>query len=402
MKKISILFNQSLKLIQGINYVNNSFVMGGEYFKEYGLELSKIYAPDGVFDCKNQDHLTLIGSDIGTRAYRKKRIIREFLREMFSSKYLLGAWIKLYFNHIRNGKKVIENFIKTDDDSDYLIFQDMESLFQYCKRGLKNDRVKTLLILHCSNHPLEQMIPDFIGFFSHVKLKNRYIARCDEAMDAVDKVVYLSKHAVECSPLQSDKITCIFNGIEDLERVSVVPVHNPLQLVSVGSVNIHKGQHLIIEAVALLNKEQRDKMHVTIVGGGNEYGLCKHLVEKNCLQDTITMTGPRNDVAEILKEMDVFVLPSKSEGMPMSILEAMRQGLYIISTETGGIPEMIEPEYGELVTRDIKQLSTAIKSLVEDEKVTFETKLSSRKRYEDDFTLRKMIERYSHVLLSIK
>ena len=112
MKKISIVYNQSLKLIQGINYVNNSFVMGGKYFLEHGLELSKIYAPDGVFDCSGKERLSLIGSDIGTPTYNWKRRVRIVLRELLSADYLPGAFIKLYINHIRNGMLAANNLLK--------------------------------------------------------------------------------------------------------------------------------------------------------------------------------------------------------------------------------------------------------------------------------------------------
>lgn len=401
MKKVSIVYNQSLKLIQGINYVNNSFVMGGKYFKEHQLELSRIYAPDGIFDCVGKDYLTEIGSNVGSAAYLRERTLREFLRELLSSKYLFGAFVKLYMNHIRNGKRVIRNFKKANDDSDYLIFQDMESIYQYYKNGLKDEKTKIILILHCSNHHLEQMMPDFTGFFKYEYLKQKYFDRCDKAMEYADKVIYLSKHAVESSQLPASKKTYIFNGIEDLEDVSVEGTHSPLQLVSVGSVTSRKGQHLLIESIGLLSKEKQKQIHLTLVGGGTEYELCKNLIEKYNLYEIVTLTGPRNDVADILKGMDVFILPSKSEGMPMSIIEAMRQGLYIMSTETGGIPEMITAEYGELVTRDTKDLSDAILRLIEQKRVTIESKRASRKRFEDDFTLSKMIERYSEVLQSL-
>ena len=166
MKKISIIYNQPLTQIQGINYVNNSFVMGGKYFKDNGLLLNRIYAPDAVFDCTIHDHLDLIGSNVGTAAYQRERKFRVFLRELLSSKYLLGASIKLYFNYTVNARKAIKNLINAHDDSDYLIFQDMDTVRQYYKKS-ENNKVKSILILHCSNHPLEQKEPTFPGYFKY-------------------------------------------------------------------------------------------------------------------------------------------------------------------------------------------------------------------------------------------
>lgn len=402
MKKVSIVYNQPLTQIQGINYVNNSFVMGGKYFKEHGFELCHIYAPDVVFDCTTHNHLDLIGSNMNTTSYKRERKLRVFLRELFSSNYLLGASIKIYFNHVINARKAIRNLINAHDDSDYLIFQDMETVRQYYKKfGNKEHNLKSILILHCSNHPLEQMEPMFPGYFKYDCLKKRLYKKCDKAMGLVDKVVYLSEHAVNASPLPSDRKNYIFNGVEDIDYMPTELDDNVIRLVSVGSVSIRKGQLQLVEAMALLPDEVRKRVQLTIVGGGNEYEECKKLIKDRGVDDVVTMTGPRNDVAEILKTQDVFLLPSLSEGMPMSILEAMRQGLYIMATNTGGIPEMIGDGYGELVTRNPDELAAAVTHVVTEGLVNPVNKAKSRDRFEKDFTLRKMIERYSNTLLSL-
>lgn len=399
MKKVSIVYNQPLTQIQGVNYVNNSFVIGGKYFIEKGLLLSKIYSPNTTFDCTTHDHLDLIGSDVGTASYQRERKIRVLLRDLLSSDYLLGACIKMYANYTLNAKKAIKRM--ADDDSDYLIFQDLESVRAYYKRYKDKKGVKTILILHSSDHPLEQIIPTFPGYYNNKWLRNRAYRKCDEAMGMVDRVVYLSKRAFDNSPVTEDRKTYIFNGVEDINNVCVMPPSVPVRFVCVGSVCYRKGQLNLVEALSLLDKDYLSKLHVTIVGGGNEFEKCQRLVKEKQLEEFVTITGPRNDVADILTKMDVFVLPSEFEGMPMSILEAMRQGLYIMSTNTGGIPEMFDNGYGEIITRDPHELSNAIRRLLDDNVVTKEAKQMSRNRFEADFTLNKMIERYSDLLLSI-
>lgn len=401
MKKVSIVYSQPLTQIQGINYVNNSFVMGGKYFKDHGLELCHIYAPDAVFDCTTHNHLDLIGSNVNTATYQRERKLRVFLRELLSSKYLLGACAKMYFNFTVNERKAIKNLFNAHDDSDYLIFQDMGTVRQYYKKFGRKSTVKSILILHCSNHPLEQMEPIFPGYFKYEFLKKHSYKECDIAMGLVDKVVYLSERAVNASPLPSDRKTYIFNGVEDIDYIPTKLDNNVIRLVSVGSVSIHKGQLLLVEAMALLPEDVRKRVKLTIVGGGNEYEECKQMIKDRGVEDIVTMTGPRNNVAELLKDQDVFLLPSLSEGMPMSILEAMRQGLYIMATDTGGIPEMIGEGYGELVTRNPDELAAAVRRVTTESVVNPENKEKSRARFEKDFTLRKMIERYSQTLLSL-
>ena len=399
MKKVSIVYSQPLTQIQGVNYVNNSFVMGGRYFAEKDLLLNRIYAPNFIFDCTTHDHLDLIGSNVGTKTFQKKRKLRVFLSKVFSSKFLFGSLIKMYFNYTVNSRNTIRSM--SDDDSDYLIFQDLGSVREYYKCFGRRTRVKSVLILHCSNHPLEQVMPSFPGYYKYKFLKNKAFKKCNETMNMVNKVVYLSNHAFMASLLPTNKKTYIYNGIEDYKDIKVVEPSKPLQFVCVGSVSVHKGQLNLIRAISLLDKKTQSNLHLTIVGDGNEYEECLSLVRQKGLEATIDMIGQRNDVFEILKGMDVFILPSKSEGMPMSILEGMRQGLYVMGTETGAIPEMIGIGYGELISRDPQQLADSIKHVVNDNVVSFDAKQKSRKRFMNDFTLRTMIKRYSEVLLSL-
>ena len=86
MEKVSIIYNQALSQIQGINYVNNSFVQGQNYFIENELELRRVYGADGFFICKGQDRMSTIGANIGTASYVRQRKIRTFLRKMLSIK----------------------------------------------------------------------------------------------------------------------------------------------------------------------------------------------------------------------------------------------------------------------------------------------------------------------------
>ena len=287
------------------------------------------------------------------------------------------------------------------DDSDYLIFQDLGSAREYHKKYGNVRKAKTILILHCSKHPLEQVIPSFQGYYKYSFLKKRALKRCDETMRLVDKVVYLNNNAVSYSPLTDDKKTFVYNGVEDISNWKPTETSDLIRLVCVASLSDHKGQTIIIDALHLLPKDVLDKVHLTLVGAGLALDECKSKIKEYNLESHVEMLGQRNDVADILKSQDVFVLPSISEGMPMSIIEAMRQGLYIMATPVGGILEMIEPEYGEFITRNPQELAVAIERLVVEQKVTEASKLASRHRFEKDFNLKVMIDGYSNVLHSL-
>ena len=86
------------------------------------------------------------------------------------------------------------------------------------------------------------------------------------------------------------------------------------------------------------------------------------------LESRVCFLGIRADVADILRASDVFVLSSRWEGNPMSVMEAMAAGLPVVSTAVGGVPELVrEGETGLLVpSEDAGALARALQALVDD------------------------------------
>ena len=99
--------------------------------------------------------------------------------------------------------------------------------------------------------------------------------------------------------------------------------------------------------------------------------------------------------------MDILILPSISEGLPMTIIEALRQGLYILTTDTGGTSEMIGEGFGEIITRNPLDLSIKISEVINKQKLTTRSSILAREHYENNFRLETMIKKYEEVLTSI-
>lgn len=402
MKKLDIIYNCSLKLVQGINYVNNSFVLGQKYFRENGIILQNIYSPDGTFDCVSNKSLTLIGCDINTKKYHWIRKIRVFLKKMFPSQTLLGSFVKLYFNMIYPAKKALSYYESSVGyTSDYILFQDFFSAYFYYKKNRKKRLAKTILLLHSGENPLEQFMPVFSGLFRYKWVGNRIFGMLYYAMKKCNKVVYLSDNATSHSILPIDHKTYIFNGIEDVLNYKFVGLHSPLEFVIVASVIERKGQYILLEALKLLPLSIRKVVRINIVGNGDNLDSCKKFAVENNLDSVVKFWGNRNDVAKVLEQMDIFILPSLSEGMPMSIIEAMRQGLYIMATPVGGIPEMLRSQFGEFIQRDAQAIANSIEQLILNNVVTIEAKRAARKHYLENFTLKKMIDSYSNVFINL-
>jgi sugar transferase (PEP-CTERM/EpsH1 system associated) len=92
-----------------------------------------------------------------------------------------------------------------------------------------------------------------------------------------------------------------------------------------------------------LQPNLRDIARLVIVGDGPCREACVRLAAEAGLSDCVYFTGERNDVAELMRAMDIFVLPSLGEGISNTILEAMATGLPVVATRVGGNPELVEP-----------------------------------------------------------
>lgn len=123
----------------------------------------------------------------------------------------------------------------------------------------------------------------------------------------------------------------------------------------------------------------------------------KQYVKFKKLEDEIEFVGLVDNVEKYLSETDIFILPSKYEGMPMSIIEAMATGLPIVASNVGGIPDMIESgKEGILIEPFAINLAMELEKLLQSEKIRNQL---GNAAYEKSFeySVIKMAERYVEV-----
>lgn len=111
--------------------------------------------------------------------------------------------------------------------------------------------------------------------------------------------------------------------------------------------------------------------HLVLVGGGQGFAMdiedrLRAFVHTNDLGHRVTFTGSVDNVQEYLKASDAFVLPSESEGLPLSLLEAMACGLPCVATAVGGVPDILEHDVNGLLVPhgDSVRLGTAVEALL--------------------------------------
>jgi glycosyltransferase involved in cell wall biosynthesis len=169
-------------------------------------------------------------------------------------------------------------------------------------------------------------------------------------MPLTDRVVFVCedsrRHLMDKHGLDSSKSAVILNGIElgaFLEKPAAPMTALPrVRFGAVGRMVPVKAHSILIDAFAELSRKLPEA-ELRIVGGGPLENKLKEQARKAGLDNRIRIEGLNHRIADVLRELDVFVLPSTSEGLPLVILEAMAAGLPVVSTRIGGVPE-VAPE----------------------------------------------------------
>jgi len=125
-----------------------------------------------------------------------------------------------------------------------------------------------------------------------------------------------------------------------------------------------KGLDILINSISLLDAELREKVLLVSIGDGPEMSGLKSLISNLKLDETIKLLGKISSASDYLKAFDIFVLPSRKEGFPYALLEAMQAGLPIIATDVGGNREAIDDAGIIISPQNPRQLANAITTLI--------------------------------------
>lgn len=133
-----------------------------------------------------------------------------------------------------------------------------------------------------------------------------------------------------------------------------------------------------------------------IVGDGNERDRLEKRVMESGLKDKVIFTGQRKDIIDILSILDIFVLPSITEGLPIALLEALASQLPVVATNVGAVPKVIiNRETGLLIEpRSVASLINAISELLSDWERARQFGYRGYQKVEKEFSAQCMADRY--------
>lgn len=190
------------------------------------------------------------------------------------------------------------------------------------------------------------------------------------------------------------RIVTVHNGIVDKNFNSNIVREDflPLKLVSVARFSHQKNNMELIRAVEQINKLYSGSLQLNMVGDGPLLSGAKAYVTSHKLENDVHFLGSRTDVDDILNQNDIFCLISNYEGLPISIIEAMRAGMPIIASDVGGVNELVQDEVnGVLISRgNISELVDKLKYILERKELIKSMGEASRKIYEEEYTADRM------------
>jgi glycosyltransferase involved in cell wall biosynthesis len=195
-------------------------------------------------------------------------------------------------------------------------------------------------------------------------------------------------------------------GLFEVERIDrnrvrhILGLHeNELLLVSVGRLVHEKGHEFLIQAMSDVTAEFPN-VRVAICGDGPLHDHLASLISLNALDDRVRLLGQWDDIPHLLAAADVFVLPSRWEGLSIALLEGMIAKLPIVATRVEGVEEVIEHNVNGLLVplEDPEALGKAILQLLADPEKRARMGLAAHTRVLQGYTTDRMSEQYLKVI----
>jgi len=216
------------------------------------------------------------------------------------------------------------------------------------------------------------------------------------------KIICVSKQVqstlLNWMPLIKRKTKVISNAVSISKLLNSNFLKN-YDILFVGRLTQAKGVDILLKAIEILKNKYNKHLNIAIVGDGPLRENLNNLAVQLRVNNEVKFLGIRKDIIKLMNSAKIFVLPSRWEGLPMVILEAMSRGMSIIATGVGGIPEVIENEKeGMLISPgDPQALAQTINELLENKELREKLSQAAYEKVREEYS----IETYSANMLDL-
>jgi sugar transferase (PEP-CTERM/EpsH1 system associated) len=231
-------------------------------------------------------------------------------------------------------------------------------------------------------------------------LVSRYVTVSEDLRSWLQETIHVS----------TEKIVRIYNGVDQTlftprldQRSDIAPSgflpDDALVIGTVGRLAEVKDQATLIRAFKLILERRSSpkiRFRLIIAGDGPLRRKLEELVSELGMGDVVWMAGNRDDIPDILKLLDIFVLPSLGEGISNTVLEAMATALPVVATRVGGNPELVEDGVNGylVVPDDAESLAKAINQLMDNEELRDSMGRAGLKKVREQFHWDSTVENY--------
>lgn len=395
MKKVALIFSANLSNPTGSSAIIRNFADSRAIFKNKEVELS-VYAPD----LRNEEVEITVKKESEKGVYRKSAI----MVSNYGVNHAIGAVIRLYVRYMRS--TVVTDYIKKNTKDDVVFFHELFTCYKYLKKR-KDTNAKVVLVMHNDGDTYKMLRTEYKTleksiFYKHLERLEDYVL---EHIDLIGfSADYPCKNFIDLHPeFNKNKIFYVYNGltIDPLKMTFASNNSDVYEICCVGTVMERKGQRFIVEALRKMAATSTiPNVHFSIIGAGPLKEDLEVLSKEYSVSKYITFCGSTSNVNKYLLNSDLFILPSITEGFPIAILEAMRLGLPIVSTNVAGIPEMInDGETGVIIEPSVEGVYGFLNNF--DKHDWKEMGKKSHELFLEKFTTEKMMESYADVLRSV-
>ena len=224
----------------------------------------------------------------------------------------------------------------------------------------------------------------------HIDLESNHWTKKVYRNDKQEETAYMQFDSVLCVsnnvkdamkslfPLIENKLRVCYNPIDEnkIKRLSNEKVdedtrqlNKEIKLISIGRLVSQKGYDRLFPLIKVL-KDEGYSVSLRIIGQGKDEYLLERYVRDNELQDVISLLGYKSNPYPYLKESDLFVCSSRSEGYSTVITEALVLGVPVLSTKCSGVGELLgNGEFGYIVENTDEALLEGLRNMISDKKL---------------------------------
>lgn len=299
-------------------------------------------------------HINLLKSlgydvDIATNIETDKPVnYRRLCKNIYNIPFNRNPLNKNNFKSYFQIKKIINN----NYDYIYVHTPVASAITRYASRNINNTKI--IYIAHGFHFYSGAPIKNWLLYYPLEKFLSKY----------TDVLITINEEDYERALNKfKAKKTIHLNGVGvDIEAINKVKVHkldkrkelglkdNDILILSVGELNDNKNHIEIMKAIKDMNVKENIKY--IICGMGPNKDKLERFIKENNLTNYIKLLGYRNDIIEIMKVSDIFIFPSKREGLPVSLMEAMACGLPIICSNIRGNIDLVDENQGGFIVKN--------------------------------------------------